>query len=186
MTAPSAIAVIANREGLDSPALLAAAAAAWSKAGMRVVGLLARNTSSDELCSAGFLRDIASQDDYSVRLDASPALTTCHLDAAGMETACAALLEQIPSADIVVLSKFGKLEAMQRGLWAAFKAAAAADKPLLTTVSDKHVAAWKAFAPASAWIDAGLPAIGEWWRTVASARADRGRSGERLPLHPSS
>lgn len=42
-----------------------------------------------------------------------------------METACAELMDQIPTAEIVVLSKFGKLEAMQRGLWATFAAAKA-------------------------------------------------------------
>ncbi|MCO5130021.1 MAG: DUF2478 domain-containing protein [Xanthobacteraceae bacterium] len=156
------IAAIANRETLDSPALLAAAAAKWATEGVRVVGLLARNTDSTETCSAGFLQDIVSTDQYSVRLDAAPALTTCHLDAAGMERACAALLDQIPSADIVVLSKFGKLETTQRGLWAAFAATVAAGKPLLTTVSEKHVDAWKAFAPESVWLGDQLPAIEDW------------------------
>jgi nucleoside-triphosphatase THEP1 len=171
MSAPGTIAVIANHEGLDSPALLAAAAADWSTAGARVVGLLARNTSPNETCSAGSLQDIASNGEYSIRLDTPPALTTCHLDVAGMERACAGLLEQIPSADVVVLSKFGKLEAMQRGLWAAFAAAVAAEKPLLTTVSQKHVAALKTFAPTAVWIDARLPAIEEWWRAVAPRHA---------------
>lgn len=156
------IAAIANREALDSPALLAAAAAKWSKEGVRVVGLLAHNTDTPETCSAGFLQDIVSTDQYSVRLDAAPAQTTCHLDVAGMERACAALLDQIPSADIVVLSKFGKLETTQQGLWAAFAATLAAGKPLLTTVSEKHVDAWKAFAPESVWLGDQLPAIEDW------------------------
>jgi nucleoside-triphosphatase THEP1 len=167
MNTPSRIAVIANHEGLDSPGLLGEAVADWSSAGVRVTGLLARNMSAQETCSAGFLHDIVSRKDYCVRLDTAPALTTCRLDVAGMETACAALLGQIPSADVVILSKFGKLEAIQQGLWAAFAGAVAANKPLLTTVSERHVAAWKAFAPGATWIEASVPAIGKWWQAVA-------------------
>lgn len=165
--APHPIAALANREGLDSQALLAAAAAGWSQAGLRVAGLLARNADTGEVCSADTLTDIASDRPYSVRLDEAPALTSCHLDVAGMETACAAVLGQIDAADVVVLSKFGKLEAMGRGLWPAFVATAAAGKPLLTSVSDKHLAAWTAFAPTGLWLDADPAAIAGWWQALA-------------------
>jgi len=165
--ADAPIAALANRDGLDSQVLLAAAAAGWSRAGLRVAGLLARNADTGEVCSADILTDIASDRHYRVRLDEAPALTSCHLDVAGMETACAALLGQIDAADIVVLSKFGKLEAMERGLWPAFVAAAAAGKPLLTSVSEKHVAAWTRFAPAGLWLDTDPAAIAGWWRLLA-------------------
>jgi len=164
------IAVIANREGLDSQALLARAAGAWRTAGLRVVGVLAENNDTEGMCSAGFVRNIGSGTRYSVHLDTPPAGKTCHLDAEGMHEACAGLLGQIPSADIVVLSKFGKLEAMQQGLWPAFTAAVTTGKPLLTTVSSSQMEAWTAFAPAALWLGADDPSIQEWSRRWQASR----------------
>ena len=78
----------------------------------------------------------------------------------------AGLLAQIPQADIVVFSKFGKLEATQKGLWAAFAAAVSAGRPLLTTVSPKHAQAWQAFAPAALRLEGEPAAIAQWWNMI--------------------
>jgi len=166
MAGNSTIAVIANREGRSSQALLVRAAADWRKAGADVAGVLAEDNDEEGACSAGFLRDIASGRRYSVQLDAPPPGKTCHLDAAGMDAACAGLLPRIAGADVVVLSKFGKLEAMQEGLWPAFSAAVAAGKPLLTTVSSRHRQAWETFAPTAAWLDADDGAVERWWQAA--------------------
>ncbi|MGE3873880.1 MAG: DUF2478 domain-containing protein [Parvibaculaceae bacterium] len=166
MARQSSIAVIANRDGQDAQGLLARAAAGWRSTGARVVGVLAESNDAEAVCSAGFLHDIASGRKYSVHLDTPPAGQTCHLDAAGMDDACLGLLGQIASADVVVVSKFGKLEAMQQGLWTAFTSAAAAGKPLLTTVSPKHVEAWMRFAPAAAWLDADGLSVERWWQSM--------------------
>lgn len=169
MSRSDAIAAIANREGLDSQALLSGLAASWRQAGVCVAGLLAEDGAGEGGCSAGFLRDIASGRRYSIHLDASPAGTTCHLDAAGMGAAGAGMLDQIVGADIVVLSKFGKMEAMRQGLWPTFAAAMTAGKPLLTTVSSRHLEAWTAFAPAAVWLDPAASSI-ERWRQAARGR----------------
>lgn len=166
MVGSGKIAVIANREGQDSQALLAEAAAGWRAAGARVAGVLAEDSEAEGTCSAGFLRDIASGRKFSIHLDMATAGTTCHLDAAGLDDACRGLLSQITSADVVLFSKFGKMEAARQGLWAAFTAAAAAGKPLLTTVSSRHVDAWTAFAPAAAWLAPDGRSIEQWWRTA--------------------
>lgn len=163
MIAPNSVAAIANREGVDAQSILADVVAEWQAAGLAVAGVLAeRNT--DGQCSAGFLTDIASGQRYSIQLDMPPAGTVCHLDAAGMEAAGTGLLAQIEGADLVVLSKFGKLEAMHGGLRPAFAATVAAGKPLLTTVSFKHFDAWKAFAPSALWVEADDGSIQRWWR----------------------
>lgn len=170
MTMPRPMAAIANREGQDSQNLLSGIVASWREAGVRVVGVLAENSDAEGACSAAFLRDIASGRRYSIQLDAAPAGTTCHLDAAGISDACARLLPQIPHADIVLLSKFGKTEAKGEGLWAAFYGAATAGAPLLTTVSPKHAEAWTAFAPDATWLEPDPRSILRWWQ-VAKARA---------------
>jgi hypothetical protein len=164
MAGSSTIGVIANREGWDPASLLSTVAADWRGAGCNVVGVLAEdNDDAEATCSAGFLRDIASGRKYQVSLDTMPAGTICHLDAAGMADACAGLLDQIAAADVVILSKFGKLEASGQGLWPAFAAAAGAGKPLLTTVSSRHVAAMKAFAATAVWLEADYVSVERWW-----------------------
>lgn len=165
------IAVIANLDNLNSQALLSEAVNSWRKAGIKVVGVLAENNNGETLCSAGFMRDIASGKEFSMQLDVPPTNTTCHLDSTGVENAGTNLLGQIPLADVVVLSKFGKLEAAHGGLWPVFQAAITAGKPLLTTVSPKHNEAWNIVAPAATWLAGDQRSIAQWWRTAqAQAR----------------
>ncbi|HMN72018.1 MAG TPA: DUF2478 domain-containing protein [Rhodoblastus sp.] len=170
MSGPSVIAVIANDEVQDAQALLARIVANWRERGLRVAGVLAEDREEEGACSAGFLRDIGTGTRFSIQLDAAPAGASCHLDARGVEGACEALLPQVGDADIVVLSKFGKLEATGQGLWPAFASAASAGIPLLTTVSPRHVAAWNAWAPAAEWLEAGEGSVERWRRQAQSAR----------------
>lgn len=165
----STIAVIANREGLDSQALLASAAEEWRKAGARVAGVVAEED-HDGPCNAGFLCDIASGQKYSIQLPEPPAGTVCHLDSDGVAEASAGLLTQIADADVVVLAKFGKLEGMERGLWHAFSAAIKAGKPVLTTVSAKHVETARRQLLDAEWLDGRREAIAEWWQAHRPAQ----------------
>lgn len=158
------IAAVPNENGADTQAILFGMASRWADSGAKVAGVLAESHGlPDRSCSAGFLRDIASGKRFSIYLDTPRSDTTCHLDAEGVEGACAGLLAQIPSSDIVVLSKFGKLEAARQGLWDAFSAAVAAGKPLLTTISPRQAEAWKAFAPDAVLLKADAASIAQWW-----------------------
>lgn len=162
-------AALSGAEGPKLQALLADAADGLKAAGLRVAGTLAETHGMPHLaCSAGFLRDIGSGQAYAMFLGAPPPGTTCHLDAAGVEGACAAVLGQIAGSDVVVLSKFGKLEAQGGGLAPAFLAAMAAGKPILTSVSDLHWAAFHRFAPEAVRLRADAPAIRSWWMEAAT------------------
>ncbi|HEY5301711.1 MAG TPA: DUF2478 domain-containing protein [Acetobacteraceae bacterium] len=159
------IAVVVQADGATQ-ALFAAMVAGWRASGAKVVGVIAEaHNLPDRTCSAGYLRDIASGTPYPMFLETAPANTSCHLDAGGVESACVAVLDQVPTSDLVVLSKFGKLEAARGGLAAAFEAAIAAGKPVLTTVSEKHHDAWEAVAPGATRLT-GEPAIQAWWRAM--------------------
>lgn len=146
MPSPNNIVAIASHQVLDSQALLAKATVEWQAAGIRVVGLVAENNNVAGECSTGYVHDIASGKSYSIHPDRPPAGKTCHLDASGVEDAGYGLLAQMPAADGVFISKFGK--------------------PVLTTVSGKHLEACKAFAPGSLRLDGDKAAIDGWWRAT--------------------
>lgn len=156
------------RGGADATdALLIEKVAEWRSAGARTVGVLAepRRDMEGQTCGAGYLRDIATSDEQRIYLAAPPASGSCDLDASGVAAACRKLIDQIPDSDIVVLSKFGKLEAAGGGLLPAFRAAIATGKPVLTTVSEKHLAMWRTFAPDAALLTRP-EAIDAWWKEV--------------------
>lgn len=178
------IAVVEGPDGATIQTLFAAMVARWRASGAQVVGVIAEpHNLPDRTCSAGILRDVASGKPYSMYLETAPSDTSCHLDAGGVETACAAVLDQVPASDLVVLSKFGKLEAARGGLAAAFEAAIAGGKPLLTTVSSKHRDAWHGLAPEAVLLAADEAAIQAWWRKV-TPRAPAHRGPTPVPPFP--
>jgi len=170
--AGSRIATVSGVDSAAAQALFATAIAQWRGAGIKVAAVLAETlTPTESICSADYLRDVGSGTAYSIHLDTPPRDTTCHLDARGVEAACAALLPQLDNCDLVVLSKFGKLESMGGGLFPAFAAARAAGLPDLTTVSAKHENAWRAFAPDAVTLPANAEALQGWWRAVGHSHS---------------
>lgn len=165
------IAAIAGNDGASAQALLTEMAAQWRAGEAKIVGVTAEGHGlPGRTCGAGFLREIASGRAHTIYLDAPPSDTSCHLDAAGVLDAGLAIIEQIPTSDLVVLNKFGKLEATGKGLAAAFAAAIAADKPLLTTVSEKHRNVWSNFAPGAIFLSAEKAVLQDWWHAVKTGR----------------
>lgn len=163
------VAVIAGRYDIDAESLLANMARTSGEAGNKVIGLQAERASDAvDVCSAGFLRDITSESRFSIAFESAPNGTRCHLDAKGFRAACEQLLPQIPEADLVLLSKFGKLEATEEGLWPAFAVAASAGTPILTTVSSQHSEAFKTAVPTATWLDAERVQLMQWWQSTKS------------------
>lgn len=159
----SEIAVVRGADSATVQALFRDAVAHWRASGLKVVGLIEETHGlPGRVCSAGVLRDIISGTRFPIYLDTPPLGTSCHIDGAGASRASISMIEQVPASDIVVLSKFGKLEAGGSGLIGAFEAAKSTGKCLLTTVSDKHKEAWEAFAPGAAVLQATVSAIEAW------------------------
>jgi hypothetical protein len=100
--------------------------------------------------------------------DLGPGSSGCHLDAAGVTQASDAVQRDIAQGcDLVVLSKFGKLEAGGGGLRDAFSAAFEAGVPVLTSVSGALEEPWRHFAtPLFAIVPADAARIEAWWREV--------------------
>lgn len=167
MADTSPIAVVGGIESSKLQELLSSFAAECRSRGLKVAGVIAEaHGLPDRTCSAGILRNIASKEGFPIYLADSPAGTSCHLDSRGVDAACASLLDQLARSDLIVLSKFGKLEAVKGGLYPAFQAAIAAGKPIVTSVSAKHETAWRAFAPSAVHIDAKQQALTDWWLSL--------------------
>jgi nucleoside-triphosphatase THEP1 len=168
------IAAVRGAESAVVQTLFEEATARWRASGVRVAGLIEETHGLEgRTCTAGVLRDIVSGERQSIFLETLPQGATCHIDATGAESACAMLLKQIKSCDLVILSKFGKLEAAHGGLIGAFEAAVAEGKPVLTTVSDKHIESWHEFAPGAAVLPAKTEAIEEWWTSLHTGNGAR-------------
>jgi hypothetical protein len=123
---------------------------------------------ADRACSAGRLRSIRDGSLHPIFQDLGPGSTACHLDGAGALSACEVICRDIAAGcDLVILSKFGKLEGARGGLAAAFTAAMEARVPLLTTVSPTIYEAWTRFAaPLFVTLPAERAPVEKWWNNV--------------------
>ncbi|CAN7416670.1 DUF2478 domain-containing protein [Phenylobacterium sp. LjRoot164] len=90
----------------------------------------------------------------------------CSVDAGSIVTACEAVRGDIAAGcDLVVLSKFGRLESERTGLSDAFAAGLEAQVPILTSVAPKFDPIWAAFAaPLFVMLPPQLEALDAWWR----------------------
>jgi hypothetical protein len=170
----NAIAVIRGTTSAEVQDVFHTLVERWRPA-FRLAGLIAESHGlADRTCSAGFLRSITSGERFSVFHDLGPGSTECHLDGTGALTASGAVQRDIAAGcDLVLLSKFGKLEAGGKGLLGAFTAAIEARVPLLTSVSPACMTQWEKLAGQTyVTLPAALDQIGAWWQALRSAPAD--------------
>lgn len=165
------IAVVQKAPGAMVQDIFRSLVARW-RPSCRVAGVIAETHGlPDRGCSAGYLRNIVTDELFPIFHDLGPGSTVCHLEGGGALTAAQAVERDIAAGcDLVLLSKFGKLEAGGEGLLPAFTAAVRARVPLLTSVSPAFEGAWEKFAP-SAFV--ALPAdpdkIDAWWQAARHA-----------------
>ncbi len=171
MSAAKPIAVIQGAASTEVQALLRDFIARLPP-GVRVAGAVEDPApAAGGPCSAGELNRLGHGQRFRIMQDLGPAATSCRLDAEGVVSACDGVLADIDAGcDLVVLSKFGKIESERSGLAPAFARAMEAGLPLLTSVSPRFTEAWDRFAaPFYVVLPARLEAIESWWRNV---RAD--------------
>lgn len=141
---------------------------------LRIAGVIAEDHGlPGRKCRAGYLRSIATGTRYPIFQDLGPGAEACHLEGGGALAAAAAVTKDIAAGcDLVLLSKFGKLEAARQGLAGAFRAALEANVPVLTSVSPAFEKAWTEFAsPLFITLPAETEQIESWWRNVCRAPA---------------
>ena len=170
------VAVVQGAPNTAIQAVLRALAERWQRE-LRLAGAVAEDHGlPDRACQAGYLRTLATGAWFSIFEDLGPSAAACHLDGIGAAAASSAVQRDIEEGcDLVLLNKFGKLEAGGSGLAGAFRTALAAGLPLLTSVSPAQDAAWRQFADREfALLPADPAAIDRWRRAaVAARRANR-------------
>ncbi|MET0988582.1 MAG: DUF2478 domain-containing protein [Steroidobacteraceae bacterium] len=167
------IGVVRGRPSAEIQRLFRELATRWRQTA-RIVGVIEESGGPDgAACNAGQLISLADGASFSIFQDLGRGSTACNVHPDGALSAGEAVRRNIEAGcDLVVLSKFGKLEAEQRGgLMPAFIAAAESNVPILTSVSAKFDVAWRQFAEdAYCSLSADYDVIEEWCRTVC----DRG------------
>lgn len=154
-------------------AAMSACVRRWRQAGTRVVGVVeAIRHEGPRGADSAHLVDVTTGATFPLFQDLGRHSVSCHLQGAGVVAACAAVLASLDEGcDLVVLSKFGRLEAERAGLHGAFQDAAARGLPILTAVAPAHTARWLAFAGATTrFAPPDERLLDAWWRAVTTAR----------------
>ena len=151
--------------------------------GLRVAGVVeVARRSETGACGLLSVIDLATGASIAISQNLGPGSMACNLDPGGVAEACAAAQRAIEAgADLVVLSKFGKLEAARGGLCDAFAAAIDAELPIVTTVNPVMREEWTRFAGALFEdVFSSAEALEAWWNlttgvspATGASRADR-------------
>lgn len=143
------LAALQHNGTLDMDALLADTAARAQAEGLRVRGLMMTWPDGAAACGAMVLKDVQTGESFLVSQDLGPGATGCRVDTQGFARASVVLrraLDEQPPPDLVVINRFGGLEAEGEGLADELMALLAAGVPVLTAVADKHAQAWARFS----------------------------------------
>jgi hypothetical protein len=168
------IAVVRGAPNAEIQVILRALADQWRQ-DVRLAGLVAEDHGlADRHCQAGYLRNLTTGARFSIFHDLGPGVAMCHLDGIGAVAAAAGVQSDIAAGcDLVLLNKFGKLEAAGGGLTGAFRAAIIAGVPLLTSVSPAHDEAWRRFVDQEYAVLPPDPAALDLWRQAVQTKIQR-------------
>lgn len=170
--APKRLAALVFSPEQPVDALIADFIADAQRAGCRVAGVRQIDSAADDCTGAVQAVDIGSGARFRLMQDLGSGAGACRVDPAAI-----ARVGQIVGAavaarpDLIVVNRFGKLEAEEKdGVVAEIGAAVAAGVPVLVAVSQRFLPAWNDFASG---LDAQLPcaraALDQWWRDVAAS-----------------
>jgi hypothetical protein len=166
-TAEFRIGAIHGAATADIQKLLARFAERRIAEGLRVAGVIEEPAGGVDcgVCDSLVLRETAGSTIIPITQNLGSGSSSCKLDSAGLAAGCQAVVAAIEQgADVVVLSKYGKIEAEGGGLLDAFRAAAEAGVPCLTGVKPSFSGHFLEYAGGySQWIEASEAALEAWW-----------------------
>ena len=142
------LAAISYPSGFRIDSFMAGLAQHLKQRGLRLGGVVQHNGGDcDAQCRAMVLEDLASGARYPISQDLGAGATACRLDPAGLAAAGGALAAALSGeADLVIVNKFGRQEALGQGLRQEIAAALVAGLPLLVAVRQDFLPAWRDFA----------------------------------------
>jgi hypothetical protein len=158
----------------DCDGLLTDIAHGWMADGHAVAGVVQINAGASCADIDMELEVLGSGRRISICQDLGAGSTdSCRLDPAGLAEAAAAVKEAIGRpVDVVLVNKFGRMEAEGGGMLAEIGATVEAGLPLVIGVPRRFTEAWNAFA---AGMDVQLPcdraALESWWRDARAPLA---------------
>jgi hypothetical protein len=147
----------------SAQALLTQVLARWGGA-LRIAGLIEEPPASGEECSPGTLVSIHDGARFALGQDLGCEAQGCTLDSGALVSASAWVEQRLANpCDLLILSKFGKMEAMGSGLLSCLLAALDQGLPVLLTISPRFVEAWEEFAgPYAQTLPPEITAIERW------------------------
>lgn len=159
------LAAIPYASGFAIDDFMQGVAARLKRAGLRLGGVVQHNDAEcDDRCMAMSLEDLGSGRRFPISQDLGAAAAGCHLDAAGLAAASAAFAGALAErADLVIVNKFGKQEALGEGLRDELARAVMAGLPVLIAVRRDFLPAWRDFAGED-WVElaADIAAVEHW------------------------
>ncbi|KAF0223660.1 MAG: hypothetical protein FD176_1686 [Rhodospirillaceae bacterium] len=152
-------AILADSGPMD---LLSTFARHLTARGVRVRGLIQQHDPDMQLV------DVHSGRTYAITQNLGPDSEACRIDPAGFAEASMVLRAALAEpADLVIVNRFGKLEACGAGLAAEMLAVMAEGVPLLTTLHAEVLEQWRHFTgDAGVLLPADLDALHRWWDEV--------------------
>lgn len=170
---PRAASIIDDGSG-RAPRLLADVVRSLRASGCRVRGLvMTRPCGGTDCASEMVLLDVETRDEYPVSQSLGSQSQSCRADPQGFARASVALRQALhDDPALLVVNRFGMLEAEGEGFRAEFLEILSQDVPLLTVVAARHVDAWQQFTGAATVLPADAQAVRDWLaRTVSGACA---------------
>lgn len=141
---------------LDMEALLEATARSLQQRGWRVGGLVHRMDQYPNGNKRMQLLDLRSAQQFELTQDLGAASQACSLNPQALAQASGVLRQCLADAvDLVVINRFGQVEAAGRGFANEFAAFVDAGIPVLTAVAARHAVDWQRF---TGGMHASLPA----------------------------
>lgn len=131
----------------EADRLLADLAARLAGGGMRVAGAVQRNIDRGADCACDMDVLVIGEEDTPIRISQSlgTGSSGCRLDPGALEAAAARVAARMAGAELLILPKFGRQEAVGRGFRAVIAQAAADGVPVLLHVPPEQRAAWDDF-----------------------------------------
>lgn len=159
MTAPISLPIAAIFADSGAGDLLSAFARELAGQGVRVHGLIQRQEPDMHLV------DVVSGRTFTITQDLGPDSDACRIDPAGFAEASVVLRQALAeAAELVVINRFGKLEATGGGLLDEMLALMAEGVPVLTCVNQEQLQAWRhQTGDIGDLVAADMDALRRWW-----------------------